>query len=68
MDRLIDICAGHMAKDGFTEEQARACMRQLLAGLDHWKKRGELHNNGRSEAFPRKSETGIDPGIKGTQQ
>ena len=32
MDELIDVCAGHMAADGFTEEQARAYLKQACPG------------------------------------
>ena len=30
MDELIDVCVGHMVNDSFTEEQARAYMKQVL--------------------------------------
>ena len=51
MDDLIDVCAGHMAGDGFTEEQARAYMKQLLPTLDYWKRHGELGDGGAFDAF-----------------
>ena len=51
MDDLIDVCAGHMAHDGFSEEQARAYMQGLLPTLDYWKHREELGDDGRFEAF-----------------
>ena len=51
MDDLIDVCVTHMVGDGFTEEQARAYMRQTLPGLDYWKRYGELADNGQFEAF-----------------
>ena len=47
MDELIDVCAGHMAGEGFSEEQARAWLKQTLPGLDYWKRRGELGDGGR---------------------
>ena len=39
MDDLIDVCVGHMAGQGFTEEQARAYMKDMLPQLDYWKNR-----------------------------
>ena len=53
MDDLIDVCVGHMAKDGFTEDQARAYMKQLLPKLDYWKRFDELSDGGKFEAFKR---------------
>ncbi len=54
MDELIDVCAGHMAGEGFSEEQARAWLKQTLPGLDYWKRRGELGDGGRFEALKRR--------------
>ena len=51
MDDLIDVCVGHMAGENFTEEQARAYMKQLLPTLDYWKRYGELSDDGQFEAF-----------------
>ena len=51
MDELIDVCAGHMANENITEEQARAYMRQLLPTLDYWKRYEELSDGGQFEAF-----------------
>ena len=53
MDELIDVCVGHMANDGFTEEQARAYLKRTLPGLDYWKRHEELGDGGRFEAFKR---------------
>ena len=53
MDELIDVCAGHMAADGFTEEQARAYLKQTLPGLDYWKRHDELAGDGAFEALKR---------------
>ena len=53
MDDLIDVCAGQMAKEGFTEAQARAYMKQLLPTLDYWKRYEELGDHGAFEAFKR---------------
>ena len=51
MDELIEVCIPHMAKSGFTEEQARAYMKQTLPQLDYWKRYEELSDNGEFEAF-----------------
>ena len=51
MDQLIDVCVPNMVKEGFTEEQARAYMRQTLPGLDYWKRYAELSDGGQFEAF-----------------
>ena len=51
MDDLIDVCVQHMAGDGFTEEQARAYMKQRLPELDYWKKYEELSDDGQFEAL-----------------
>ena len=42
MDDLIDVCIPHMAKQGFSEEQARAYMKEMLPKLDYWKRYEEL--------------------------
>ena len=54
MDELIDVCIPHMMKEGFTEEQARAYMKQMLPNLDYWKRHDELSDNGEFEAFKKK--------------
>ena len=51
MDDLIDVCVTHMAKEGFSEEQARSYMRQTLPTLDYWKRYQELSDDGQFEAF-----------------
>ena len=51
MDELIDVCVGHMAGDNFTEEQARAYMKQMLPQLDYWKRYEELSDGGQFAAF-----------------
>ena len=51
MDDLIDVCAKNMANENFTEEQARAYMKELLPKLDYWKRYEELGDNGQFEAF-----------------
>ena len=51
MDDLIDVCVGHMVGENFTEEQARAYMKQTLPKLDYWKRYAELSDGGQFEAF-----------------
>lgn len=51
MDELIEVCVRNMANDQFSEEQARAYMRQTLPTLDYWKRHGELGDGGQFEAF-----------------
>ena len=54
MDELIDVCVKHMVNDNFTEEQARAYMKQKLPQLDYWKRYEELSDNGEFEEFKKK--------------
>ena len=51
MDELIEMCIPHMTKEGFTEAQARAYMKQTLPKLDYWKRYEELSDDGQFEAF-----------------
>ena len=51
MDDLIETCIPHMVSEGFTEEQARAYMKQMLPQLDYWKRYEELSDDGQFEAF-----------------
>ena len=51
MDTLIDVCIGHMVGKDFTEEQARAYLKQTLPKLDYWKRYEELSDGGQFEAF-----------------
>ena len=51
MDQLIEVCIPHMAQAGFTEEQARAYMKEKLPQLDYWKHYEELSDDGQFEAF-----------------
>ena len=57
MDELIEVCVRHMASDGFSEEQARAYMKQTLPQLDYWKRFAELSDDG---AFERLKKQLID--------
>ncbi|MBR4905572.1 MAG: helix-turn-helix domain-containing protein [Clostridia bacterium] len=54
MDDLIDVCVKHMIGDDFTEEQARAYLKQALPQLDYWKRYEELSDDGQFEAFKAK--------------
>ena len=51
MDELIEVCVKHMANEQFSEEQARAYMKQVLPTLDYWKRYEELSDNGQFEQF-----------------
>ena len=51
MDDLINVCVAHMVNENFTEEQARAYMKQVLPTLDYWKRYDELSDDGQFEAF-----------------
>ncbi len=51
MDDLIAVCLPHLIGEGFSEEQARAYMKQLLPELDYWKRHEELSDGGKFEAF-----------------
>ena len=53
MEDLIRVSVPHMVSEGFTEEQARAYMHQLLPTLDYWKRYAELSDDGQFEAFKR---------------
>ena len=49
MDDLIDVCVSHMAGDGFTEEEARSHLKQVLPTLAYWRNRKELGDDGAFE-------------------
>lgn len=51
MDDLIDVCVRHMTCETFSEEQARAYLKQTLPKLDYWKRYDELSDNGQFEQF-----------------
>ncbi len=51
MDELIDVCIPHMIKEGFTEKQARAYMKDNLPKLDYWQRYEQLSDDGEFEAF-----------------
>ena len=54
MDDLIDVCVGNMTGEGFSEEQARAYLKQKLPELDYWKRHGEFKGDGAFEALKKK--------------
>lgn len=54
MDDLIDVCVKHMAGQGFTEEQARSYMKDMLPQLDYWKQHKELEDGGEFERFKKR--------------
>ena len=51
MDELINVCIPHMKEQGFSEEQAREYMKQMLPTLDYWKRYDELSDGGQFEEF-----------------
>ena len=51
MDDLIRVCLPHMVQQGFTEDQARSYMKQMLPTLDYWKRYEDLSDGGQFEAF-----------------
>ncbi|MBR2591364.1 MAG: helix-turn-helix domain-containing protein [Oscillospiraceae bacterium] len=51
MDDLIEVCVANMAGENFTEDQARAYLKEALPQLDYWKKYEELSDDGQFEAF-----------------
>ena len=51
MDELIEVCVAHMANESFPADRARAYMKQMLPGLDYWKRFEELSDGGRFEAM-----------------
>ncbi|MBE6046437.1 MAG: helix-turn-helix domain-containing protein [Clostridiales bacterium] len=51
MDDLIETCLPHMVNENFTEEQARAYMKEMLPQLDYWKRYEELSDDGEFEEF-----------------
>ena len=51
MDDLIEVCVPNMEQQGFSAEQARAYMKQMLPTLDYWKRYEQLGDNGQFEAF-----------------
>ena len=53
MDDLIDVCVGNMVNENFSEEQARAYLKEALPKLDYWKRYEELSDDGQFEAFKR---------------
>ena len=51
MDDLIRVCVPHMVQQGFSEDQARSYMKQMLPTLDYWKRYEDLSDGGQFEAF-----------------
>ena len=51
MDDLIDICIPNMEKQGFTKEEAKIYLKNMLPQLDYWKRYEELSDNGEFEEF-----------------
>ncbi len=53
MEELIDVCIPHMVKEGFSEDQARVYMKEMLPKLDYWKRYEQLSDNGQFDEFKR---------------
>ena len=53
MDELIEVSVKHMADENFSEDAARAYMKQRLPELDYWKRFDELSDNGEFEGLKR---------------
>ena len=51
MDELIEVCVRNMVSENFSEEQARAYLKQRLPELDYWKRHAELSDGGKFDAF-----------------
>ena len=51
MDELIEVCVRNMVNEKFTEEQARAYLRETLPKLNYWKRYEKLGDGGRFDAF-----------------
>lgn len=51
MDDLINVCVKNMVTEEFSEEQARAYLKQALPQLDYWKSFGEHGGDAEFEAF-----------------
>ena len=60
MDDLIDLCASHMVSDNFSEEQARAYLKDMLPHLDYWKNHEKLGDNGKFEELKKQLITEIN--------
>ena len=41
----------HVVQQGFSEDQARSYMKQMLPTLDYWKRYEDLSDGGQFEAF-----------------
>lgn len=51
MDDLIEVCVKNMVGENFTDEQARAYLKEILPKLDYWKRYEQLSDGGQFEAF-----------------
>lgn len=51
MDDLIEVCVRNMVNENFSEEEARAYLKNTLPKLDYWRRYEELSDNGEFEAF-----------------
>jgi len=51
MDKLIDVCVGHMANENFPPEQVRSYMKEMLPKLNYWKRQDNLKGASEFEQF-----------------
>ena len=51
MDDLIEVCVRHMTDERFSEEEARAYLKEKLPKLDYWKRYEELGGGRKFEEF-----------------
>ena len=51
MNELIEVCVSNKTNESYTEEQARAYLKQVLPTLDYWKRHEELGDGGQFEAL-----------------
>ena len=54
MDELIEVCAKSMANGSFSEEQVREYMKNMLPGLNYWKKYLNLGGKEKFDEFKQK--------------
>ena len=54
MDDLIRVCIPNLIKEGFSEDQARKYMKEMLPTLDYWKRYEELSDDGQFDEFKKK--------------
>ena len=51
MDELIEVCIKNMTDSHHSEQEVRSYLKELLPGLDYWKRYEELGDGGKFEEF-----------------